>query len=178
MPQRRSARPLHQATEVEARRRGDGAIGPLLAASAAETFAAAPIWRHKGRFSSKCVRDPRCGVVLAPKGHFPQQVRTKPPLWRRSGTTRGIPAATTYEARPPAPERRRRAVVSAMKARRNREVTGESLPATYALASAWSRSAMMSSTSSIPTESRMRSSERCAALSCSGVSWECVVEAG
>ena len=54
----------------------DGATGLVLAATAAETFAVASIWRHKAGSRSKCVRIRRCGAVLAPEGSFPQQVRT------------------------------------------------------------------------------------------------------
>ena len=61
--------------------------------------------------------------------------------------------------------------------RGGREARGQNQRA-YAWARAWSRSAIMSSAFSMPTERRMRSSERWAALSCSAVSWECVVEAG
>ena len=45
--------------------------------------AAASFWRQKARSHCKCVRNPCCGAVLAPQGAFPQQLRTKPPLWRR-----------------------------------------------------------------------------------------------
>ena len=53
--------------------------------------------RHRGDSGSKCCGNLCCGAVLAPQGLFPQQLRTKSPLWRRFGATRPVPAVTPYE---------------------------------------------------------------------------------
>ncbi len=61
------------------------------------------------RFHGNGDRNPRCGAVLAPQGAFPQQVRTKPSLWRQPGAIGPVLTASAYEAPAVAPFWRHRA---------------------------------------------------------------------
>ena len=85
-----------------------GARRLVSAASAYVALAVAPFWRPKARFRSKCVRNPRCGAVLAPEGALLQQLLRRPPLWRLPGATGRVPAATPSEKAPLASIRHQR----------------------------------------------------------------------